>query len=237
MVPQRRALIVAPGPTILVAFAIMRVGSRCCPFITGFTVAAGVAGGYVVQWHSSLQHEAIDGMRGLPGWLRATLAYPPVGGWLPFQIFRRSHVQHHRNSHLTDPKHDTESHYHEEKGLGELWTGSAVACSLSIRRSSVRRFIGPFLYTAQLCWREGRKIVSGDTANAGIWLRRMAAFALILVAVTVMFDVPFLLYLAVFSHPGLVFGVMRGYAEHRRGEIARRWLVRPNFIPVHPADR
>jgi fatty acid desaturase len=116
--------------------------------------------------------------------------------------------------------------------------------------------------------------------------------------VTTVFDMPVWLYFAAFLYPGLVFGMMRSYIEHRwgeqtdertavvesnwvfgllflwnnlhavhhvfpaapwykvpriwrehrdrimadnggfvfngYGEIARRWLIRPNFIPVHP---
>jgi fatty acid desaturase/ABC-type phosphate/phosphonate transport system substrate-binding protein len=286
------------GPTLLVAFAIYAGWMALLSLhhrLPSWLLA--IAGGYVVQWHSSLQHEAIHGMRGLPGWLRTALVYPPIGGWLPFDLYRRSHVQHHRNSHLTDPQHDTESYYHE----GKDWEDYSQICRrlLIVNQTFLGRlFIGPFVHTAQLCWTEGRRIILGDTANAGIWLRHLAAFALILLAVTAICDMPLWLYIAAFSYPGLVFGMMRGYTEHRwgeradertavvesnwvfgllflwnnlhavhhsfpaapwyklpriwrehrdhiiacnggfvfkgYGEIARRWLIRPNFIPVHP---
>lgn len=288
------------GPTSLVTLAIYASLVALLSFhhrLPWWLLA--VAGGYVVQWHSSLQHEAIHGMRGLPGWLRVALVYPPVGGWFPFELYRRSHLQHHRNSHLTDPRHDTESYYHDAEDwehYGRLRRGLLIVNQTFLGRL----FVGPFLDIPQLYWREGRKIVSGDTANAGIWLRHVAAFVLILFAVTATFDMPLWLYFAAFSYPGLVFGMMRSYTEHRwgeradertaivesnwvfgllflwnnlhavhhlfpaapwyhlpriwrehrdhiiacnggfvfkgYGEIARRWLVRPNFIPVHPAS-
>lgn len=71
--------------------------------------------GYVVQWHFSLQHEAIHSLRGIPGWLRRALVWPPLGIWFPFELYRRSHSRHHRNHHLTYPAEDTESYYHEEE--------------------------------------------------------------------------------------------------------------------------
>jgi fatty acid desaturase len=288
------------GPTLLVALAIYAgwIALLSLHHRVPWWLLAAV-GGYVTQWHSSLQHEAIHGMRSLPGWLRAALAYPPMGGSLPFELYRRWHLQHHRNSHLTDPRHDTESFYHEEKdwrNYGRLRRGLLVANQTFLGRL----FIGPFLHLPRIYWNEGRRIISGDIADLGIWLRHLAAFAVVLVAATAFFDMPVWLYLAAFSYPGLVFGMMRGYTEHRWGEragertavvesnwifgllflwnnlhavhhsfpaapwyrlpriwrahrdhiiaenggfvfkgygqIARRWLVRPNFIPVHPRD-
>jgi fatty acid desaturase len=286
------------GPTLLVAFAIYAslVALLCFHHHLPWWMLA-VAGGYVVQWHSSLQHEAIHALRGVPGWLRVALVYPPVGGWLPFELYRRSHLQHHRNSHLTYPGEDTESFYHNEKD----WTdyGRLRRWLLIINQTFLGRLlIGPFLHIPPLYWHEGRKILCGDTANLGIWLRHLLAFALILLSVTTIFEMPVWLYFAAFSYPGFVFGMMRSYTEHRwgecaaertavvesnwvfgllflwnnlhavhhsfpaaswyklpriwrehrdriiadnggfvfkgYGEIARRWLIRPNFIPVHP---
>jgi fatty acid desaturase len=288
------------GPTFLVAFAIYAswVALLSVHHKVPWWLLA-VAGGYVIQWHFSLQHEAIHGMLGLPKWLRIALVYPPIGGWLPFELYRRSHLQHHRNSYLTYPRHDTESYYHEREDWEDY--GQLCRALLIVNQTFIGRlFIGPFLRTPQLYWKEGCKIVCGDTANVGIWLRHLVAFALVLLAVTAIFDMPVWLYFAAFLYPGLVFGMMRGYIEHRwgeradertavvesnwvfgllflwnnlhavhhvipaapwykvpciwrehrdriiahnggfvfkgYGEIARRWLVRPNFIPVHPSN-
>jgi fatty acid desaturase len=288
------------GPTLLIAFAIYAslVALLCFhDWLPGWMLA--VVGGYVIQWHSSLQHEAIHALRGVPRWLRTALVYPPLGGWFPFELYRRSHLQHHRNSHLTCPGEDTESFYHDEKD----WTDySRLRRGLLIVNQTFlgRLLIGPFLHIPPLYWYEGRKILSGDAANLGIWLRHLLAFALILTAVTAIFEMPVWLYFAAFSYPGLVFGMVRSFTEHRwgegasertavvesnwifgllflwnnlhavhhsfpaaswyklpriwrehrdriitdnggfvfkgYGEIARRWLIRPNFIPVHPLN-
>ena len=113
------------GPTLLVAAAIyvswlsLLASYKYIPW----WITAPLAG-YVVQWHFSLQHEAIHSMRGLPKWLRRALVWPPIGIWFPFELYRRSHSLHHRNSHLTYPGEDTESYYHEEEDweeYGDLW--------------------------------------------------------------------------------------------------------------------
>jgi fatty acid desaturase len=286
------------GPTLLVAFAIFAgwIMLLCCHRGLPWWMLA-IAGGYITQWHSSLQHEAIHAMRRIPKWLRFALVYPPLGGWLPFELYRRWHLQHHRNGHLTYPQRDTESFYHDEndwRDYGGVRRGVLIANQTFLGRL----VIGPLLQMAQLYWNEGRKIIFGDTANLSIWLRHLLASALILLAVTTIFDMPLWLYFAAFSYPGLVLGMIRSFTEHRwseqapertavvesnwifglvflwnnlhavhhsfpaapwyklpriwrehrdqivahnggfvfkgYGEIARRWLIKPNFIPVHP---
>jgi len=286
------------GPTLLVAAAIyaswlLLLASH--EYVPWWITA--LLAGYTVQWHSSLQHEAIHCMRGIPGWLRLALVWPPIGVWIPFELYRRSHLQHHRNSSLTYPGEDTESYYHEEedwKKYGHPWRWLLIVN----QTFPGRLFIGPFLQTPRLFIEEVRKMIAGDTANAGIWVRHFIGVALMLLLVTRVFHMSVLQYFVEFVYTGLVFGMMRSFTEHRwgerpsertavvesnwvfgllflwnnlhavhhllpalpwwkiprvwrqhreriqahnggfvfrgYGEIARRWLITPNFIPIHP---
>jgi len=288
------------GPTILLALAIYLSWFLLLAFHKALPwwIVAPLAG-YVVQWHFSLQHEAIHSMRGLSKWLRMALVWPPIGGWLPYELYRRSHVQHHRDSHLTYPGQDTESYYHvdeEWEDYANLWRGLLI-----INQTFLGRLVlGPFLRTPWLYVKEVKKIILGDFSNVAIWLRHFAGFAMILTLAN-HFDMPAWQYVAEFMYPGLIFGMMRSFTEHRwserpsdrtavvesnwvfgllflwnnihavhhlcpalpwykiprvwrehrrriithnggfvfrgYGEIAWRWLVRPNFIPVHPRSR
>jgi fatty acid desaturase len=288
------------GPTVLLALAIYASWF----LLLGFNKALpwwilAPLSGYVVQWHFSLQHEAIHAMRGLPKWFRTALVWPPIGGWFPFELYRRSHAQHHRNSHLTYPSEDTESFYHEDEDWEDY--GNLQRGLLIVNQSFLGRLLlGPFLRTPRLYVTEIKKIAAGDLANVMIWLRHLIGFVVIL-ALLEFFGMPAWRYLAEFMYPGLIFGMMRSYTEHRwgerpsertavvesnwvfgllflwnnihavhhlfpalpwykiprvwrehrdriemhnggfvfrgYGEIAWRWLVRPNFIPVHPASR
>jgi len=289
------------GPTILLALAIYASWFLLLAFHKALPwwILAPLAG-YVVQWHFSLQHEAIHAMRGLPKWLRTALVWPPLGGWFPYELYRRSHAKHHRNSHLTYPGQDTESFYHEDEDwedYGNLWRGLLVVNQTFLGRL----LLGPFLRTPRFYIKEATKIAAGNFSNVAIWLRHFIAFGLILVLVEFVFDMPAWQYLAEFMYPGLIFGMMRSYTEHRwggrpsertavvesnwvfgllflwnnihavhhlfpalpwykiprvwrehqsriqahnggfvfrgYGEIAWRWLVRPNFIPVHPPSQ
>jgi fatty acid desaturase len=287
------------GPTLLVAAAIyaswltLLASHDCVPW----WITAPLAG-YVVQWHSSLQHEAIHGMRGIPKWLRRALVWAPIGVWYPFELYRRSHSLHHRNRYVTHPGEDPESCYNQQedwKGHGALWRQI-----LTINQTfSGRLLIGPFLQAPRLFIEEVGKMIAGDTANAGIWFRHCIGLASMWLLVARVFEMSILSYLGEFVYSGLVFGMMRSFTEHRwrerpsertavvesnwvfgllflwnnlhavhhlfptlswwklprvwrrhreriqahnggfvfrgYGEIARRWLATPNFIPVHPA--
>jgi fatty acid desaturase len=149
------------GPTLLVAAAIyagwltLLISLRHIPW----WIMAPLAG-YVVQWHFSLQHEAIHSMRGIPKWLRRALVWPPIGIWFPFELYRRSHSEHHRDSSLTYPGEDTETYYHEEEdweGYGNLSRWLLIVNQTFLGRL----FIGPLLRTPQLFIKEIGKIIAG----------------------------------------------------------------------------
>jgi fatty acid desaturase len=287
------------GPTLLVAAAIyaswllLLASHEHVPW----WITAPLAG-YVVQWHSSLQHEAIHGMRGIPKGLRRALVWAPIGVWCPFEIYRKLHSQHHRNRYVTYPGKDPESYYIEKenwKERGDLWRRL-----LTVNQTfSGRLLIGPLLQMPRLFIDEAGKMIAGDTANAGIWFRHCIGSALVLLLVTQVFEMSVWSYLVEFSYSSFVFGMMRSFTEHRwsdrasertavvesnwvfgllflwnnlhavhhlfptvswwklphvwrrhrerieahnggfvfrgYGEIARRWLIAPNFIPIHPS--
>jgi fatty acid desaturase len=125
------------GPTLLVAAAIyviwlfLLASHRYFPCWITVPLA-----GYIVQWHFSLQHEAIHSMRGVPKWLRRALVWPPIGIWFPFELYRRSHARHHRNDHLTYPGEDTESYYHEEEDWEDY--GRLSRCEVDPRNRTKR---------------------------------------------------------------------------------------------------
>jgi len=84
------------------SWAVLVLHARALPWYVVMPLAA-----YILAWHFSLQHEAIHGWLSAPRWLRAAVVWPPIGGWLPFEIYRRSHSQHHRDTNLTVPVADS----------------------------------------------------------------------------------------------------------------------------------
>lgn len=286
------------APTVLVALAIYGAWILLLAFHTMLPWwVLLLLGGYVVQWHFSLQHEAIHSWRTLPTWLRTAIVWPPLGVWFPFELYRESHSLHHRNTHLTFPGEDTETLYHTAaswRRYGALRRGMLLANQTFLGRL----LLGPLVRPPRLWLIEIRRILAGDFVHAGIWLRHGVGVAALFVLIDDGFDMPIWQYLLVFAYPGTALGMMRSFIEHRwgerpsqrtaivesnavfgllflwnnlhaihhtfptlswyrlpkvwrehrtrmlahnggyvfkgYGEIARRWLVRPVFVPIHP---
>ena len=286
-------------PTWLVALAIYGAWASLVMFhaVIPWPILA-IAGAYVLAWHFSLQHEAIHGWRSLPLWLRTAVVWPPIGGWLPYELYRRSHTIHHRDENLTYPGLDTETVYH----LPEAWEGySPLWRSILLFNQTLlgRLTIGPLLRLRKLFLTEWGLIRAGDFSNRWIWLRFAVSLAAILWFVSQVAGMPIWKYYLVMVYPGFSLGLVRAYIEHRwgeepeeriasvesnwvfgllflwnnlhivhhlhpqmawyeipgyyrrnraellakngsylfpgYGEIARRWMFKPVFVPIHPS--
>ena len=87
--------------------------------------ALPIVGGWTVAWHMSLQHEVIHGHPTKLRWLNNFIGVWPLALWLPYEVYRRTHLQHHNDARLTDPLEDPESNYWtpaQWDELGGLWT-------------------------------------------------------------------------------------------------------------------
>ncbi len=69
------------------------------------------AGAWLIALHGSLQHEALHLHPTRHAWLNTLLAGAPLGLWMPYPIYRDSHLAHHAAASLTDPLGDPESCY------------------------------------------------------------------------------------------------------------------------------
>lgn len=181
-------------------------------------------GGYIMAWHFSLQHEAIHGWLSLPRWLRTAIVWPPIGGWLPFELYRRSHSQHHRDSYLTTPLTDTESVYH----WPETWDRySPLWRSIFLFNQTLagRLLIGPVLRLRKLVLVETGLLRAGDYRNVGVWCRFGAGLAAILWFVSEIGDYPIWKYYLFIVYPGMSLGMLRAFIEHRWGETPEQRIA------------
>lgn len=257
-----------------------------------------LAGAYVLAWHFSLQHEAIHSWRSLPLWLRTGIVWPPIGGWLPYELYRHSHSVHHRDENLTFPGADTESVYHRPQDWARY--PRAWRAVLMVNQTLAGRLaIGPLLRLRKLVLTEWGLVRRRDFRNLAIWARFALGLAAVLWFVTAVGKMSIVRYYLLFVYPGLSLGLLRAFIEHRWGArpqeriavvesnwlfgllflwnnihivhhlepslpwyeipgvyrrererflavngayrfsgygvIARRWLFRPVFVPVHPA--
>lgn len=251
---------------------------------------------WLLAWHGSLQHETIHGHPRKVWHASALLGYPPLALWLPYPIYRATHLQHHNDTRLTDPYDDPESYYELRRRWMKL--PRFFRRLLIVNHTFLGRLVlGPVLVFATFYWREARRL--RDPRRRRIWVRHAigvtavvlwleacgvsagqylaavyAGTSLILIrsyfehraardpaARTAIVESVFpfgLLFLfnnlhaahhaqpklAWYSLPAFYHANRRELVERNGGfvfrgyrELFRRYLVRPNYLPVHPWAR
>lgn len=173
-----------------------------------------VAGGWLSAWHGSLQHEVIHGHPTRSRRINDAIGWPPVSLWLPYAIYRKGHLTHHRDEHLTDPIEDPESSYFTQAAwermgrLGRLlaeWNTTLLG----------RLTLGPLVMIATFLAQEMVMIARGDWQRAAVWARHALGVTAVLYWVLWICGMPLWLYLFGFVYVGAALSRLRSYAEHR----------------------
>jgi len=171
-----------------------------------------LAGGYIVALHGSLQHEVVHGHPTPKPWVNEALVFPSLWLWLPFRIYRDSHLQHHRAAVLTDPADDPESFYVDSETWARL-PGIARAALVAHNTLLGRLVIGPPLAVVRfLIGEAGNQHWTRDRAIA--WLLHMGGVGLVVTWTWGVCGIPLAEYLLVFVYPGVALTLLRSFAEH-----------------------
>ena len=183
------------------------------------------AGAFIVCWHGSLQHETVHGHPTRSARVNTALAWLPLGLWMPYEIYRDTHLKHHACRALTDPLEDTESYF-----VGQAdWDRMSGARRLLLRFNRTlfgRLTLGPALSAFALWRSEFRRARSGDLSNGGVWLRHVPGAALVLGWVVFASDLSVGAYILLFAYPGLSLTLLRSYAEHHpAADTGRRTAI------------
>lgn len=189
------------------------------------------AAAYVTAWHLNFQHEAIHGWRSIPGWLRTAIVWPPIGGWLPYELYRRNHSIHHRNARLTFPGKDTESFYSRR----EDWQRYSAVWRWILTANQTfagRLLLGPWLRWRRLVTGDFARLLRGDLADGWIWLRHGLGVSAVLGFATGVAGMPLWQYLLFFVYGGMVLGMVRPFLEHRWGERPYERIASVESNPV-----
>jgi fatty acid desaturase len=169
-------------------------------------------GGWFVAWQSSLQHEIIHGHPTRSRWVNTLLAWPPLSLWLPFEIYRESHLNHHASDALTDPTLDPESFYVNAdhwRRMGRLRRALLTAHNTLLGRL----IIGP-PRMALLFWRQSLTDVM-EGRHRPTWALHLISVALVLTWTTAVCGIPVWAYALMFVYPGLALTLLRSFMEHR----------------------
>lgn len=181
-----------------------------------------LAGGWLVAWQGSLQHEVMHGHPTRSRRINDAIGSPPLSLWLPYAVYRVSHLRHHRDEHLTDPIEDPESVYLRQADWDRL--GGFVRLVLRFNMTLIGRLtIGPAIMIAGFLWTEARAVLrdeGGGTrlSSRRIWARHALGVAAILFWVVGICGMPLATYLFGFVYVGAALTRLRSFAEHRFAE-------------------
>jgi fatty acid desaturase len=171
-------------------------------------------GAYLIAWHGSLQHEVVHGHPGRRRGFNEALIFPSLWLWMPFRIYRNSHLLHHRNRYLTDPARDPESFYVSPRTWARL--GKPGRYYLWIYNTALGRLLlAPLTMTTTFFYAELKRLLAGDTRHLTAWLWHIPACALVLFWVMGVCGIPLFEYLLLFVYPGLTLSALRSFVEHR----------------------
>ena len=183
------------------------------------------AGGFLLAWHGSLQHEVVHGHPTRWPWLNRALAFPSLWLWMPLEVYADTHLRHHNDELITDPIEDPESYYL----TGGDWqrAGPVRRAVLRFHNTSIGRLlVGPVIAVWRLLSVEAKAFMNGDFRHLKPWLLHLLGCVPVLIWVSVVCEIPLLAYLILFVYPGISFTLLRSFAEHRaRPEVGERMAI------------
>jgi fatty acid desaturase len=171
-------------------------------------------GAVIVCLQGSLQHEAVHGYPTRWSWLNALIAAPSLSLWVPYGLYRRIHLKHHIDEHLTDPTRDPESNYLTP----DAWLAlSPIHQALRevMMTLAGRMIVGPIYEAA----RSLVDLVSAVRTRVWSMLSHWALHGIVLASllwwIVGICGIPLWAYVLLFAWPGSALMQLRGYAEHR----------------------
>lgn len=194
------------------------------------TLALFLLGGFTIAWFGSVQHELIHDHPSRYTWLNEMLGFPPLNPFLPFKIYKESHILHHQSKPLTMPGEDTESYYldyYQWENSNRLTKSFWI-----IYQTFVGRMIfGPVVTTGQFLKEELG--LAMRPSRLFTWVIHLLG-CLVLLQYLIWIELPFWKYLICFVYPGVSLTMMRSYAEHRPAENPMEQSI---LINAHPFFR
>lgn len=186
---------------------------------------------YTLTLFGSLQHEVLHRHPTPWQWLNQALVFPAITLWIPFSLYKESHLIHHNNDDLTDPALDPESYY-----IGEQrWETFPYWLQQYFRfynTLSGRFFWGPVHIAFILFYSELRLLARGDVAAIKRWSVHAVACGIALYWVMVVCGISFWEYVVFFVYPGLALSLVRSFLEHRVAENPKHRSVIVEACPV-----
>jgi len=174
-------------------------------------------GTIIVCFHGSLQHEAVHGYPFRARWANTALMFPSLNLWMPYTLYRHTHLVHHRDENLTLPGIDPESFYVDPVRWRKMprWQRRMMQATNTLFG---RLLLGPAVIAAVTFAQAIRNIAAGDKASIRDWSLHAVGVIAIGIWVVGVCGMNPLLYIACFAYPGTSLTLLRSFAEHRAAE-------------------
>jgi fatty acid desaturase len=172
------------------------------------------AGAWLIAWQSSLQHENLHGHPTPWRGVNTLLAFPPLSLWLPYHVYRASHLNHHRAEILAHPHDDPESYYWERTN----WTALGSIGQILVRWQTTfigRLVIGPAWNAGRLIAREFSLARAHPGTSFLHWSSHLLGCTVILIWIVGICQMNLWFYLFGIVYPGTSLSLVRSFAEHR----------------------
>ena len=169
---------------------------------------------WLVAWQSSLQHEILHGHPTRSRRINDAIAFAPLSLWMPYSIYRVSHLRHHDDARLTDPIDDPESRY----WLPEQWEPLGHWARLLFMAQNTflgRLLVGPAWIVGRFLYFQSRALAAGHPGARRVWAPHLLGAAAVLAWVWGVCGMNPLLYLAFVVYPATSLMLIRSFAEHR----------------------
>ena len=192
---------------------------------------AAPLGSILLTWYGSLQNETIHGHPTGSRAINALIGGVPLSLWIPYAIYRETHIRHHRHSarRLTEVGHDPESFYLPPGHLAKVGPLRRVLLMANCTLAG-RVILGPPIAIATFWASEARKLRS-DRRHRLIWCRHALAVSALLVWTVGVCDVPLIVYVLLVVYPSISLTHLRSFAEHRADDHSH---LRTNVVEANP---
>ena len=170
-------------------------------------------GAWLVAWQGSLQHEVMHGHPTRHKRINDLFGWPPISLWLPYPVYKLSHLAHHRDERLTDPLDDPELFY-VTAGAWERYP-AWLRTLLEFNQTLLGRIlVGPGFMIGFFLSDEWHRVRINQPGRRRIWAWHLVSIAWVLAYLTLV-GFPLPLYFVGFVYLAGALTRIRSFAEHR----------------------
>jgi fatty acid desaturase len=174
-------------------------------------------GAWIVAWQGSLQHEVMHGHPTRNKRINDIIGWLPISLWLPYPVYKPSHLAHHRDERLTDPLDDPESFY----VTAAAWDRYPAWLRLLLEFNQTllgRILVGPAFMIGFFLADEWQRVRANQCGRRRIWAWHLVSIAALVAYLTLVCGMPLPLYFIGFVYLGGALTRIRSFAEHRFAE-------------------